>query len=49
MTTAKILRKKFEDDLEKIQGSCRHSKTQTMPFMWAPGHFGDDVEVCDNC
>ena len=47
--TAKRLRAKFDRDLKKLQDECSHKKTNWMPFMWAMGHFGADVKVCDRC
>lgn len=47
--TAQELRSKFEADLKALQDSCLHEVTKVMPYMWAPGHFGDDVEVCNKC
>ena len=46
---AKELRDKFENELKTLQDSCPHEITEVMPYMWALGHYGNDVEVCKNC
>ena len=47
--TAKALRDKFEADLKALQEHCSHTSSTVMPYCWGPGHFGDDVRVCDCC
>ncbi len=47
--TTKELREKFELDLKELQDNCSHDESDWMPYMWAPGHFGNDVKVCKNC
>ena len=43
------MRKRHEREIAKLQKLCKHTNTKRMPFMWAPGHFGNDVEVCEFC
>ena len=43
------MRKRHEQEISELQKSCKHLKSKRMPFMWAPGHFGADVEVCNFC
>ena len=49
IATAKKLRDKFDADLKALQDACQHPNSKRMPYMWAPGHMGSDVEVCDTC
>ena len=41
--------KRHELELQEMQTNCSHEETEWMPYMWAPGHYGNDVEVCKNC
>lgn len=43
------MRKRHEAEIAKLQKLCKHKETERMPFMWALGHFGNDVEVCEWC
>jgi len=43
------LGKKHELEIEALQNSCKHKKHHRIAYMWAPGHFGNDVEMCDEC
>ena len=43
------MRERHDREVRVLQGHCEHKDTRRMPFMWAPGHFGGDVEVCDFC
>jgi len=45
----KQMRERHEKEIAKLQKLHKHTKSTRMPFMWAPGHFGNDVEVCDWC
>ena len=45
----KQMRARHEGEISQLQKLCSHKKSTRMPFMWAPGHFGNDVEVCDCC
>lgn len=50
MNQAQILRKKFDDDLKKLQDNCPHIKTTEMSHMWAPAHYSTyNVIVCNEC
>ena len=43
------MQERHEKEVRMLQEHCEHKDTRRMPFMWAPGHFGGDVEVCDFC
>ena len=43
------MRQRHKDEIDELQRNCSHKKTKRMASMWAPGHFGSDVEVCDFC
>ena len=45
----KQMQRRHDKEIEKLRKLCKHKKTNRMPFMWAPGHFGADVEVCEWC
>jgi len=48
--TAKELRAKFEQDLKNLQDNCPHiDESGWMDYMWAPGHLGPPVKVCNTC
>ena len=49
MSKAAELRKDFEDKLAELQSSCLHKETKTMPYYWAPAHYGGEVTVCLEC
>jgi hypothetical protein len=49
MKSAKKLREEFNKKLRTLQDNCQHQVTQVMPYEWAPGHYGGDVEVCLFC
>ena len=41
--------KRHKEEIDRLKHSCKHRETKRMPFMWAPGHYGTDVEVCEFC
>ena len=44
------MQKRHEKEVADLQAQCSHQKVSDwMPFMWAPGHFGADVKVCEDC
>ncbi len=43
------MQERHKKEIADLQDNCKHEKTKRMPFMWAIGHFGADVEVCDWC
>ncbi len=49
METAKSLREDYEAKLKELQNQCPHKKSTRMPYMWAPGHYGNNVKVCARC
>ena len=50
MGTAKETRARHEEELKNLQDNCSHEIiSDWMPYMWAPGHYGADVKVCEHC
>ena len=49
MENIEQMSKRHKKEIEQLQKSCKHEKSERLPFMWAPGHFGNDVEICDFC
>lgn len=47
--TIKQIRERHKKEIDDYQSSCEHEKVTQMPYMWAHGHFGGDVLVCDRC
>jgi hypothetical protein len=43
------MRDRHEREIEELQRNCEHLKHHRSAYMWAPGHFGNDVEVCETC
>ena len=43
------LHKEFEDRVLKLQQKCKHTDTDWMAHMWAPGHTDGRVLVCKFC
>ena len=49
MESIQQMRERHGREVDQLQMSCSHENSRRMPFMWAPGHFSSDVEVCDWC
>jgi len=50
METIDQMRKRHEKEIEQLQANCKHKKiSDWMLFMWAPGHFGRRVKICEEC
>ena len=45
----KRMKQRHEKEIQELQDSCLHKTHSRMPYMWAPGHLGNDVEVCGDC
>jgi len=43
------MRERHKVEIEQLQKSCHHNKHHRSAFTWTPGHYGNDVEVCDDC
>ena len=44
------MRKRHKEEIEKLQSSCKHTDISGwMDYMWAPGHMGFPVKVCNFC
>ena len=44
------MRERHEKEIEKLQKKCKHTDISGwMDYMWAPGHFGLPVKMCDFC
>jgi hypothetical protein len=49
-TTIDDIRKRHAQEIEEFQALCLHAEISVLtPYMWAPGHFGNDVRVCKCC
>ena len=49
MENIEQMRKRHDKEIDKLRSNCKHKESTRMPYMWAPGHFSNDVEVCDFC
>ena len=49
MENVKQMRERHAQEIETLQSNCLHPTSKRMPYMWAPGHFGNDVSVCVFC
>jgi len=48
--TIDTIRAKHAKEIRIFQSNCRHEDVSDwMPFMWAPGHYGPEVKVCNVC
>ena len=46
----KQMRERHKKEIEKLQSKCKHKDiSDWMPYMWAPGHVGSPVRVCEYC
>jgi hypothetical protein len=49
LTMAEI-KKRQQEEIEEFQDSCPHASISNwIPYMWAPGHFGNHVKICERC
>lgn len=49
MEDVEQMRARHKDEITELQKACNHESSERLPYMWAPGHFGKDVEVCRWC
>lgn len=50
MENIKQMRERHDKEIAQLQESCKHkNKSGWMDYMWAPGHFGGRVKICENC
>ena len=47
--TMNEMRERHTKEIADLQENCEHKKHHRLAREWAPGHFGNDIEVCDNC
>lgn len=48
--TMKQLRERYAREIEYFQNNCLHASiSEWMPYMWAPGHYSNDVKICVRC
>lgn len=48
--TIDTIRARHAKEIEVFQENCEHEDiSDWLPYMWAPGHFGPDVRVCNIC
>ena len=46
----KAMVKRHKQEIVELRAGCTHEGvSEWMPYMWAPGHFGGDVRVCNWC
>jgi hypothetical protein len=46
----KEMRERHQKEIEDFQNNCLHIEVSDwIPYMWAPGHYGNDVKVCERC
>ena len=46
----KQMRERHKKEIAKLQSNCVHKNiSDWMPYMWAPGHMGGSVKVCNFC
>ena len=43
------MRRRHKQEVEQLQKLCTHKDTRRSRYAWAPGHFGNDVEICKHC
>jgi hypothetical protein len=44
------IRKKHAKEIRDYRDRCPHEKiSDWVPYIWAPGHYGDDVKYCLRC
>lgn len=48
--TIETIRARHAKEIQIFQDNCKHEDiSDWMPYMWAPGHYGPDVRVCNIC
>jgi len=48
--TIETLRSRHAKEIQVFQSNCNHEDiSDWIPCMWAPGHYGSDVRVCNVC
>jgi hypothetical protein len=40
---------RHKEEITKLQRTCKHMEHHRSRYMWAMGHFSNDVEICDWC
>lgn len=44
------MRERHKIEIQELQDICEHEIiSECMPYMWAPGHFGHCIKVCEFC
>lgn len=44
------MRVRHQKEIDTLQTNCKHNKvSKWMDYMWAPGHFGYPVKICEFC
>ncbi len=50
MDEMKQIRERHKKEIDDFINGCPHTEiSDWMPFMWAPGHYGPDVKICNRC
>ena len=48
--TIETIRARHAKEIQIFQENCKHEDiSDWIPYMWAPGHYGPDVKVCNIC
>ena len=44
------MRDRHKRELNDLQTNCNHvNLSNWIPYMWSPGHFHDEVRICNTC
>ena len=49
MKTYNELETEFKRKVAWLQKRCLHQHISILPYMWAPGRFSEEVEICLDC
>ena len=45
-----MMRLRHEKEVKELQNTCKHKfLSGWVPYMWAPGHFGNNIRFCTFC
>lgn len=48
--TMEQMRERHNQEIEDFQNNCLHTFiSEWTPYMWAPGHYENDVRICVRC
>ncbi len=49
MENIEKIRERHQKEIDALQRECRHKTSKWTSYMWAPGHMGPNVRICDFC